>query len=38
MQAAKTMTHLTVQSGEKMPTVGFGMWKIAKDQTAEATY
>ena len=38
MQAAKSLTHLTLHSGDKMPTVGLGMWKISKEQTAEATY
>lgn len=30
--------HLTLQSGDKMPIVGFGMWKIAKDQCAQVTF
>ena len=34
----KSTTHLVLHSGDKMPTVGFGMWKIAKESCAEATY
>ena len=29
---------ITLQSGDKMPVVGFGFWKVAGDQTAEITY
>jgi D-xylose reductase len=38
MQAANSLTHLALHNGAKMPTVGFGMWKISKDVCAEATY
>lgn len=31
-------TNLTLQSGDKMPSVGIGLWKIPKDQAADATY
>lgn len=33
-----TQTHLVLKSGDKMPSVGFGCWKIAKDQCADAVY
>ena len=31
-------TSLTLQSGDKMPLVGFGCWKVAKEQMAETVY
>ena len=38
MESAKSSKHITVHSGEKMPTVGLGMWKMGKEETAWATY
>ena len=29
---------LTLHSGDKMPQVGFGMWKVPKEESAELTY
>lgn len=31
-------THLTLHSGDKMPLVGFGCWKVAKEQMADTVY
>lgn len=31
-------THLELYTGAKMPQVGFGMWKVPKDQCAQVTY
>ena len=30
--------NLTLANGEKMPSVGLGCWKIAREQTAETVY
>eukprot|EP00511_Aplanochytrium_stocchinoi_P002594 CAMPEP_0204830648 /NCGR_PEP_ID=MMETSP1346-20131115/9039_1 /ASSEMBLY_ACC=CAM_ASM_000771 /TAXON_ID=215587 /ORGANISM="Aplanochytrium stocchinoi, Strain GSBS06" /LENGTH=701 /DNA_ID=CAMNT_0051961101 /DNA_START=131 /DNA_END=2236 /DNA_ORIENTATION=+ len=30
--------HLTLSSGDRMPSVGLGTWKIPKDKTAESVY
>ena len=34
----ETPTHVTLASGDKMPMVGFGLWKIPQDQAADAAY
>mmetsp|Transcript_7095 Transcript_7095/g.11951 ORF Transcript_7095/g.11951 Transcript_7095/m.11951 type:complete len:597 (-) Transcript_7095:312-2102(-) len=31
-------THLVLTSGDKMPSVGFGCWKVPKDQMADTIY
>ena len=31
-------TTVTCASGDKMPLVGFGMWKIPKEETAQTAY
>lgn len=31
-------THLVLTSGDKMPSTGFGCWKVPKDQCAETVY
>jgi hypothetical protein len=31
-------THLVLTSSDKMPSVGFGCWKVPKDQCADAVY
>ena len=31
-------THLTLQSGDKMPLVGFGCWKVPKEQMADTIH
>ena len=31
-------TALVLKSGDKMPSVGLGCWKIPKDQTAECVF
>ena len=31
-------THLVLNSGDKMPSLGLGLWKIPKDQCADAVY
>ena len=28
----------TLRSGDKMPAVGFGCWKVPKESTAESCY
>ena len=33
-----TQTHLVLQSGDKMPSVGYGCWKVPKEQCADAVY
>jgi len=33
-----TQTKLVLSSGDQMPSVGFGLWKVAKDKCAETTY
>lgn len=35
---AEEQTALALSSGDKMPSVGFGCWKIANDQCADAVY
>lgn len=33
-----TQTNVVLTSGARMPSLGFGCWKIAKEQTAETVY
>jgi hypothetical protein len=33
-----TQTHVVLSSGDKMPQVGFGFWKISKEQSAETAF
>ena len=35
---ATDFTSVVLTSGDKMPSVGFGCWKVPKDQTAELVY
>ena len=32
------MEHLTLHSGDKMPQVGFGLWQLPKEKTAQIAY
>ena len=34
----KTQTNLVLSSGDEMPSVGLGCWKIPKEQTADTVY
>ena len=38
MESGGDLTHYTLPSGQKMPSVGFGCWKIPKDKTADQVY
>ena len=33
-----TLTNLALHSGDQMPSVGFGCWKVPKDQTANCVF
>lgn len=33
-----TQTSLVLTSGDKMPQIGYGIWKIAKDTCANSVY
>lgn len=34
----KTIGSLTLRSGDTMPAIGFGLWKVAKSDTAQTVY
>ena len=37
-EVTDTTTHLVLNSGDKMPSVGLGLWKIPKKDCAQAVY
>ena len=36
--SSPALTHLVLQSGDKMPTVGVGLWKVPTNLAADLTY
>lgn len=38
MENANSLQHITLANGDKMPSVGFGCWKIANESMAECAY
>lgn len=36
--SSPALTHLVLQSGDKMPTVGVGLWKVPQNLAADLTY